>query len=113
MQTFVWIALGLVVLFFLLSRSRADLSGQEAKVLVDGGALLLDVRTSAEFDAGHIPGAKNISVAELPGRVDDVGARERTVVVYCRSGNRSARAKRILEKAGFGDVRDLGAMSRW
>ena len=84
-----------------------------ARELVSGGALLLDVRTPGEFSGGHIEGALNIPVAELSGRIAEVGDTQRDVVVYCRSGGRSARAKSILEGAGYTKVHDLGAMSRW
>ena len=90
-----------------------DVSGEEARQLVADGALLLDVRTKAEFDQAHIPGAINISVAELKGRLSELGDKQRPVVVYCRSGNRSGRAKRMMEAAGFADVRNLGPMTAW
>lgn len=103
----------LVLAALALLMRPSDIDGKQARELVENGALLLDVRTSAEFGGGHIPGAKNISVAELQNRISEVGDKDRTVVVYCRSGNRSARAKRMLEQAGFRDVKNLGAMSRW
>ena len=80
--------------------------------LVASGAQLLDVRTPTEFAAGAIPGAINIPVQELEGRLGEV-ARDRAVVVYCRSGGRSGNAKRLLEQSGFTEVHDLGPMSAW
>lgn len=86
-------------------------SGNEAQALVAAGATLLDVRTPEEFAAGHIDGALLVPVDELEGRLTEV-SRDRPVVVYCRSGGRSARAASILGEAGY-EVHDLGGMSSW
>jgi phage shock protein E len=74
--------------------------------------LLIDVRTPEEFDAGHIPGAVNIPVEELGERLNEVPG-ETPIVVYCRSGNRSATAAGILARAGYSPVFDLGGIQNW
>jgi rhodanese-related sulfurtransferase len=79
--------------------------------LVREGALLLDVRTPEEFAGGHVPEAVNIPVDQLPARLAEVGARKK-IVVYCRSGARSARAAAVLRAAGH-EVHDIGGMSSW
>lgn len=86
--------------------------GEEARRRVEAGALLLDVRTPEEFAQGHLPGALNIPVDALEARLGEVPP-EREVVVYCRSGRRSARAADVLRTHGHGQVFDLGAMSDW
>ena len=65
-------------------------AAEKAHEWVDAGATLLDVRTPAEFAEGHVRGALNISVQSLGGRLGDVPGER--VVVYCRSGGRSAAA---------------------
>ncbi len=104
------LALGAVAMM-----NRSDVDGAKANQLIqEKGALLLDVRTVQEFADGHIFGAVNIPVQELDRRLDELAAsKDRDVVVYCRSGARSARAKSMLKQAGFSKVHDLGAMSRW
>ena len=87
--------------------------GTEARERVANGALLLDVRTTGEFAEGHIDGAINIPIQELPGRLEELGAQTRGIVVYCASGGRSNLAKRLLEGKGFDDVYDLGGMEAW
>jgi rhodanese-related sulfurtransferase len=68
----------------------------------DPDLVLLDVRTAAEFAAGHVPGARNISHDVLGDRLGELAdARDREVVVYCRSGRRSALALELLRSAGF------------
>lgn len=80
--------------------------------LVEKGALLLDVRTPAEFSEGHLANAQNCPVQELSGRLDELGPTDRLIVVYCRSGGRSALATQLLTRAGY-TVRDIGPMQAW
>ncbi len=108
----VWVIAALVALWvakFLWFRLRAG----EAKKLVAEGAALVDVRTPAEYAAGHLEGAKNIPVQEIGARLKEVGSKEKPVVVYCASGMRSATAAGLLRRAGFTKVVNLGPMSAW
>jgi phage shock protein E len=82
-----------------------------ARDLVQPGGLVLDVRTRDEFADAHVEGALNIPVQELAQRMAEVGERGRKVVVYCRSGGRSAVAAELLRRAGY-DVTDVGPMPR-
>lgn len=67
--------------------------------------LVLDVRTDAEFQAGALPGAVLIPYDQLAGRIAEVEAyKEKPILLYCRSGNRSAQALAVLEKAGFKEI---------
>jgi len=91
--------------------SAARVDGQRARALVAEGATLVDVRSPAEYGHGHIDGAINIPVNQLKSRLADVP--EGAVVVYCRSGARSAAAGRTLAGAGRENVYDLGGMSAW
>jgi phage shock protein E len=83
--------------------------------LVARGAVLVDVRTSEEYAARHIDGAINIPVDDLEARVSDVskGDTSKPVVVYCHSGNRAARAKKILTEHGYSQVTNLGGIDDW
>lgn len=85
------------------------------------GSLIVDVRTAEEFAAGHIPGAVLFPYDDLPSKAaafeklvgGDKGGKDRPIVVYCRSGRRSAIAARELKKLGFRNVVDFGAIDRW
>lgn len=96
------------MLRFLLGEQKASLPN--AGELVAKGALLLDVRTPQEFAEDHVLGALNVPVQELSMRLDELGPKERPIVIYCRSGARSASAKHLLQDAGFRHVHDMGAM---
>ena len=87
-------------------------SKHNGRELVANGALLLDVRTPEEFRDRHLEGAVNIPVQELAARVSELGAKERAVVVYCRSGARSASAATLMKGAGY-EVLDIGGIGNW
>lgn len=89
-----------------------SLSDTHHRQLVEQGALLLDVRTPDEFRSGHVSRATNIPVQELGRRLNECGPKSRPIVVYCRSGGRSATAASLLRGAGY-EVKDLGPMSAW
>lgn len=87
-------------------------SGADARALIEEkGAVLVDVRSPAEYRGGHLPGALNIPVNELSRRLDEV-PEDRPVVVYCRSGARSARAAGLLRERGR-SAYDLGPKGAW
>lgn len=94
-------------------RSRPDVSRDDARSLVESGARLVDVRSPAEYKAGHLPGAINVPVESLERQLDALGPQDAPIVVYCASGARSAHAKRVLAAKGFTNVRNLGPMSAW
>ena len=79
-----------------------DVTVQEARRLIEDkpGMVLLDVRTASEYEEGHIEGAVNIPVQELSVRFDELSP-EDELLVYCRTGNRSAQAVDILLDVGF------------
>lgn len=110
-------ALTLVLFAFLLWQvSRAFIgkaSPEKARAAVEAGAQLLDVRSASEHEAGHLAGSIHVPVGELAKRLGELGEKSRPVVVYCASGMRSASAAKMLRRAGFTEVLDLGAMARW
>ena len=96
----------------------ADRDPQLAKKLVAAGAVLLDVRTPAEWNERHLDGASLIPVDELDGRLEEVakltgGDKNKPIVVYCHSGGRAGRAKKKLLKAGYTQVTNLGGINDW
>jgi phage shock protein E len=114
-KTTLWIliALGTVVALKVLMAARpgAD-EKKEARSRIAQGALVLDVRTGSEFASGHHAAAANIPVQELEQRLGELGTdKARPIVVYCRSGNRSGTAKKILVSAGFTNVLNAGGLS--
>ncbi|MBK7579390.1 MAG: rhodanese-like domain-containing protein [Myxococcales bacterium] len=97
----------------MLRRRFGDVSPSDARALVEGGALLLDVRTPGEYSSGHLPNAVNVPLGELGAKEAGLAPKDRPIVVYCASGVRSAAAESLLRRAGYAKVKNLGAMSRW
>ncbi|KPK50280.1 MAG: hypothetical protein AMJ63_14995 [Myxococcales bacterium SG8_38_1] len=103
----------LVVAVLYMKLTAVRVSGSDARSLVADGALLVDVRSEGEHAGGAIEGSINIPIQELAGRMDELGEKNREIVVYCQSGGRSAMAKRLLESNGFTKVHDMGGIGRW
>lgn len=76
--------------------------------VVPQNAKVVDVRTPKEYQAGHYPGSVNIPLSELASRTTELGAKNQEIIVYCRSGRRSAVAKKRLIDAGFTKVLNGG-----
>ncbi|MEM6283902.1 MAG: rhodanese-like domain-containing protein [Chloroflexota bacterium] len=74
--------------------------------------VLLDVRTAGEVASGVIPGAIHIPLNELSSRVNEL-PQDKTIVVYCNSGNRSRSAVSVLNSAGYTQLLDLGGVVQW
>jgi len=110
------IALILYTEFQRLTRKYRALPPAEAvRVMNQEGALVLDVREDNEFTGGRIGGARHIPLGVLKQRVKGIERfKESPVVVYCRSGARSAVAASQLVAAGFTDVTNLqGGLQAW
>ena len=88
---------------FSAPNSSEQANSKSLKQVISEGAFLVDVRTPAEFSSGSIEGAVNIPLDEIQDRVHEFQGKK-GVVVFCRTGNRSSTAKRILEKQGIPDV---------
>lgn len=76
--------------------------------LIQKGAVIIDVRTKAEFNAGNIKGSKNIPLNSLGQNLKKIGNKNKPVITCCASGMRSASARNILESAGFVEVYNGG-----
>jgi phage shock protein E len=74
--------------------------------------ILVDVRTPEEYAFGHIPTALNIPVSEIGSR-PPTPDKSALIVVYCRSGSRSATAQRTLQGMGYTRVVNFGPVSKW
>jgi phage shock protein E len=69
--------------------------------LIKKGALIIDVRTTGEFESGHIKGSVNIALDVITKSIPELKRKNQVLITVCRSGNRSGSAKAILEKEGI------------
>ena len=79
-------------------------------------ALVVDVRDAGEYGAGHILGAKNIPLSRIGAGGAEIAAKrkDKPVIVYCDTGNRSAKAVAVLKSQGFAKVLNLsGGLGAW
>lgn len=82
-----------------------------AELAARSGTPLVDVREKSEFAAGHVPGAVNIPMSEIGGRLDDLPAEAFDVI--CQAGARSARVAEALEGRGFDVTNVEGGTGEW
>ena len=85
------------------------------EILLKEGYQLIDVRTPVEFMEGHIDGAKNINIKsiEFLDKINSL-SKEDTLLIYCRSGRRSAKASNLMDSLGFKKIYDLrGGYLNW
>lgn len=76
--------------------------------LLKEGAIIVDVRSKAEFAGGHIKGSKNIPLQTLSSNLNLLKNKNQPVITCCASGMRSASAKNILKSKGFTEVYNGG-----
>lgn len=77
-------------------------------LLVKEGAVIIDVRSPAEYKGGHIKGSINIPVDQLRNNLGKLKDKNKTIITCCASGMRSASAKNILQAAGYLNVHNGG-----
>lgn len=95
-----------------ISLNSKTVTSSEASSLIKDGAILVDVRTKEEYDEKHITDAVNIPLSEIEeGNIDY--DKSTTIIVYCRSGNRSLSAAKKLIALGYTNVYDLGSINNW
>lgn len=114
-----WIILAvvLVVAAVILLIPRGGLAAEvdvaRAYAMYKDGAIMLDVRTPAEYEVQHIPGSRLIPLDDLSGRMGEL-PKDEDIVVVCRSGNRSREGTTILRDAGFQRVTCMtGGLQAW
>lgn len=106
-----------VVVNEILERAKGvgAISASQAVLMMNQGALVLDLRGKDVYDAGHIGEARNLAESELESSADSFKKwREKNVIVYCDSGARSAAAARTLTRLGFAKTFSLaGGLDGW
>jgi rhodanese-related sulfurtransferase len=76
--------------------------------------IVLDVRTTDEFNSGHIENAINLDVSNIKNEMLDVlPDKDAKILIYCRSGNRSYQAALKLDKLGYTNIYDFGGLNTW
>ena len=120
-QNLMWVGLAAVSGGMLLWQTFGGAGGQrisvnEATLLINRqDALVVDVRETAEWSAGHIPNARHIALGHLSKHLSEIDKyKDKPIIMVCASGNRSGAACGLLKKAGFQQVFNLaGGIGAW
>jgi rhodanese-related sulfurtransferase len=91
--------------------SRRSASRTDVKAMLDQGAVIVDVRTTAEFKSQAHPRAINIPLDQLEARMEELD-RRKPILVCCETGGRSGFGVSVLKRAGFAEVANLGSWRR-
>ena len=76
-------------------------------------ALMIDVRTQGEWDSGHIDGATHIPLFIIADNIHNfTDSKDEKILLYCRSGNRSGKAKKILDNLGYTNTKSIGGITQ-
>jgi len=78
---------------------------------VASGTPLIDTRTPEEFNESHIQNALNLPLDNIKAGAEPNAEKTEKIYLYCRSGNRSAEAKKLLEQKGYTNIVDLGGIN--
>lgn len=100
----------LAVMAYLLCSRRSAPAG-DMKAMLDRGAQIVDVRTTAEFKSNAHPRALNIPLDQLEARMEELD-RRKPILVCCETGSRSGFGVSLLKRAGFTEVANLGSWRR-
>lgn len=94
-----------ITLFACSGVNSGTIPPEDTRQKLAHGALIIDVRTMQEYQAGHIPGAINIPYDKINAAIEQMNLdKDREIITYCQSGRRANIAKSVLENAGFEHV---------
>lgn len=114
MQYIILVLIALSVLYiFTRHHSRISVTLKRVQTGLQGGGVLLDVRSSNEYASGHAKGARNLPVQRMESGELPKTSKDKPVYVYCHSGARASVAKRLLQRAGYEEVVNIGGLRTW
>ncbi len=90
----------------------ADINAGVQQCRETAGAVLLDVRTEAEYAAGHIAGSVNLPLSRL-GEIGGLAAADTPLFIYCQSGARAVSALSALRGMGYTNGKSIGGIAAW
>ena len=107
------LAIAFIIHFLIKTLVLRDLSVDQAREMIQDGAVIVDVRSDGEYSSANIKESVYVPLNELKEKIDKVVPdKERTVLLHCRSGGRSFAAKRMMKKLGYNNVFNIGSFGR-
>lgn len=120
MDTIYWILIGIalfvvfliILTYFQTKKASIKLNEEEFKKVMRKGQLV-DVRSKQEFDAGHINGARNVTIQNIMRNLHHL-RKDQPIYLYCNTGRRSSRAAVFLRAKGYQDIYELeNGLKNW
>ena len=111
--------LALTMMFCAACGSKTDYQTMEINdaaemIAADDGHVLVDVRTQAEFEEKHIPGAILLPLEDIKdGRLERLPDKDQIILLYCRTGRRAEDAAEYLAKKGYTNIYEIGGIIDW
>ena len=111
--------LALTMMFCAACGSKTDYQTMEINdaaemIAADDGHVLVDVRTQAEFEEKHIPGAILLPVDDIEdGKLERLPDKDQIILLYCRTGRRAEDAAEYLAKKGYTNIYEIGGIIDW
>jgi phage shock protein E len=99
------------VIFIAYFFGKDIIAKRKIRAAIAKGAVIVDVRTASEYANKHFEGAINIPVDVISNKLEKIGPKDKPVIVYCATGNRSAAAANTLKAAGYEHVVNAGGIS--
>lgn len=94
----------------------SKISSEDAKKIIDEekNIVIIDVRTEDEYNSGHIKNSILIPVNDLKDKAENIlKDKNQKILIYCRTGNRSNTAGKILDEMGYSNIYDFGGINSW
>ncbi|WP_321273381.1 rhodanese-like domain-containing protein [uncultured Vibrio sp.] len=107
MKKTVFLCLAIIATSMLAPAAIASERAEQGWLLIEQGAMIVDVRTPREFAEGHLDNAVNFPLSELDKHFKGI-VKDKEIVLYCRSGNRSGKAYQYLQSKGFTNLHNAG-----
>ena len=111
-----WILIAVTIALFIaymFLRRKGQISSEAAAACLERGALLIDVRSPAEYATGHLPQAINMPLPQIESLIGATATdKNHVLLLHCQSGSRSAEAKDKLNALGYTRVYNLGSYDR-
>ena len=109
----IWIILVVAVIAFLVLRRLSQVTPATAREWLNKGALVIDVRTEAEYREKHLPGTINIPLDRLGDEISrHAPDKAQPLLLHCRSGSRSSMGTHTLKKMGYESVFNVGSFGQ-
>ncbi len=107
------LAIAIIANFLIKTFLLRDLTVDQAREMIQKGAVIVDVRTDSEYSNANIEESVHVPLNELKIKIEEIVTdKDKTLLLHCRSGSRSFAAKRMLKRLGYTNAYNIGSFGR-